>query len=66
MRPQTHPVEAGTRTGTFSSAPSTDVRAAEAEGRMRDEWGVCHNIVSSYELQGSRGLSVGGGFDSAP
>ncbi len=45
----------------FSSAPSTDVRAAEAEGWM----GACHNIVSSYELRGRRGTSVGGGLDSA-
>ncbi len=51
---------------SFSSALSTDVRAAEAEGWMQDEWGTCHNIVSSYELQGRRGTSIGGGLDSAP
>ncbi len=50
----------------FSSAPSTDVKVAEAVGRMRDEWGACHNIMSSYELRGRRGMSVGGGLDSAP
>ncbi len=46
----------------FSSAPSTDVRAAEA----RDELGAFHNIVSLYELRGRRGMSVGGGLDSTP
>ncbi len=31
----------------LSSAPSTDVRATEAEGRMRDEYGARHDFVSS-------------------
>ncbi len=48
----------------FSSVSSTDLRATEAEGRMREGWGACHNTVSSYELRGRRGTSVGRGLDS--
>ncbi len=59
MRLHTHLEEAGTRILFFSAVK--DVRAIEAEGRMRDEWGACHNILSWYELRGRRGTSVGGG-----
>ncbi len=51
--------------GGRCSYPSMDVRATEAEGRIRDEWGACHNIVSSYKLGEEGGQVLVGGFDSA-
>ncbi len=47
-----HPI-GGRRLYPFSSAPSA--RAAEAEGRMQDNWGAFHDIVSSSWTSGKKG-----------
>ncbi len=46
----------------FSSAPSTDVRAAKAEERMRDQWGCATISWARMNFRGRRGTSVGGGL----
>ncbi len=46
----------------FSSAPSTDVRAAEVEGRMRDQWGGMpryRELVINFGEEGGQALAGG-------
>ncbi len=61
-RRRSHPEKAGAR---IIFLPSTDVRATEAEGQMRDEWGVCHISCARMKFGEEGGLVLAGGFDSA-